>query len=63
MTDKRHSYDETPHADPVIDGISSAAEKASLAALHDLGLSDRQIATYLSADPEEIVARRKGGLD
>jgi hypothetical protein len=63
MAYKHDDRDETVRTAPVIDGISPAAEKASLTALHDLGLSDRQIANYLSANPTEIEARRKGPLD
>ena len=43
----------------VVDGVPRSVEKASLAALHDLGLDDTQIAKYFAVEPIQVEARRE----
>jgi hypothetical protein len=47
--------DRTP---PIVVGVPREVEQASLAVLHDLGLSDGQIANYFAVDPAAVSQRR-----
>ena len=46
-----------------IEGVSWPIDRASLAALSDLGLSPRQIARYFSVTPEEVSRLMNAALD